>query len=77
MLNLFYSDPNKVNDDYLRDVRWRQMISNRLNYLDISDNLVMKDGLNSGRYDTWNSLFPLNSKRFGRYAESLDSNDYS
>lgn len=68
-------DPNKLNDEYLRDIRWRPMISNRLNYLDIGTDVVMKEGLNSIRYDVWNSLFPLNVRRVSRNSTLTNGND--
>lgn len=64
-----------MNDEYLRDFRWRSMANNRFNYLDIGDDLVMKEGLNSGRYDVWSSLFPLNTRRFGRNTTLLRDDD--
>lgn len=59
-------DPNKWTDEYLRDIRWRQMVSDRFNYLDIGEELVMKDGLNLERYDIWKALFPLPPRRRGK-----------
>lgn len=78
----FRSDPNKWTDEYLRDIRWRQMTSNRFNYLDIGEELVMKDGLNSERYDIWKALFPLPSRRRGKEVcvvgclDEIPDNDY-
>lgn len=51
------------------------MLVNRLNYLDIGDELVMKDGLNMGRYSVWNNLFPLTGRRGGRYSTMSDNDE--
>lgn len=64
---IYYSDPNKPSDEILKDVRWRPMLPNRLNYLDIgNDELVMKSRMFVDRYDKWTDLFPLPSRR-GKY----------
>lgn len=39
------------------------MTSNRFNYLDIDDDLVIKEQLNTDRYEIWKELFPINSRR--------------
>lgn len=70
----FCRDPNRYTDEYLRDVRWRQMLGSRFNYLDIGTDLVMKDGLNKARYDVWDSLFPISVRRWGRNDTLADSN---
>lgn len=51
------------------------MLVNRLNYLDIGDELVMKDDLNKGRYTVWNNLFPLTGRRGGRNSTASDNDD--
>lgn len=40
-------------------MRWDPMITNRLNYLSIQDQLEMRDNLFKGRYNIWETLFPL------------------
>lgn len=49
------------------------MSVNRFNYLDIGDEPVMKDGLNLARYDIWSSLFPINTRRWGRNGTDVES----
>lgn len=46
------------------------MSSNRFNYLDIGDELVMKEQLNMDRYEVWKELFPINSRRREKSGES-------
>lgn len=51
----------------MQDLRWRPMFPNRLNYLSIGNNeLVMKDQMFKERYDKWDELFPLPSRRLGK-----------
>lgn len=56
----------------MKDLRWRPVTSNRFNYLDIGDELVMKEQLNMDRYEVWKELFPINSRR----REKSDEADY-
>ncbi|XP_055906848.1 juvenile hormone esterase [Eupeodes corollae] len=56
----YKGDPNKSNDEYLRNVRWRPFSFKKENYLEIGDELIMKEGgLNLERYEVWKKLFPL------------------
>lgn len=34
-----------------------------MNYLDIGDELVVKENLNADRYSVWEKLFPINYRR--------------
>lgn len=34
-----------------------------MNYLDIGDELVVKESLNADRYSVWEKLFPVNYRR--------------
>lgn len=58
-----FRDPNRWNDDYLREVRWRPIYNNRMNYLEIGKELVMKENLNANRYAIWERIFPINYRR--------------
>lgn len=68
------SDPNKFTDEILQDLRWRPVFPNRFNYLSIgNDELVMKDHMFKERYDKWDELFPLPSRRRGKDDEIENS----
>ncbi|XP_026844879.1 venom carboxylesterase-6 [Drosophila persimilis] len=59
----YKGDPNKPTDAALRDVRWRPFSFKKRYYLDIGDELVLHENLNSERYEIWKRLFPLNWRR--------------
>lgn len=48
------------------------MSSNRFNYLDIGDELVIKDQLNAERYEIWRELFPISTRRRDGKSEVFD-----
>ncbi|KAJ6649255.1 Juvenile hormone esterase [Pseudolycoriella hygida] len=62
-------DPNRLNDEVIRDIRWRPMLPNRFNYLDIGEEYVMKDKLYLERYEIWDALFPLPNRRRAKEIE--------
>lgn len=68
-LPLFFScrDPNKASDKYLRDMRWRPFSYKKQYYLDIGDEMTMRSGLNTQRYELWKRLFPLNWRRQSKH----------
>lgn len=53
------SDPNNLNDAYLSDVSWRQSSGERFEYLQIGEDLQMKEFFYSERYEVWDRLFPV------------------
>ncbi|XP_011182807.1 juvenile hormone esterase [Zeugodacus cucurbitae] len=63
----YKGDPNKQSDDKLRDIRWRAFSFKRQHYLDIGDEIVLREGLNTRRYEVWKRLFPLNWKRQSKH----------
>lgn len=63
----FFSDPNKQSDEKLRDIRWRAFSFKRQHYLDIGEEIVLREGLNTHRYEVWKRLFPLNWKRQSKH----------
>ncbi|XP_067647504.1 juvenile hormone esterase [Eurosta solidaginis] len=63
----YKGDPNKQSDDKLRDIRWRAFSFKRQHYLDIGEEIVLREGLNMGRYEVWKRLFPLNWKRQSKH----------
>lgn len=60
--NNICSDPNRLNDEMIRDIRWRPMLPNRFNYLDMGEEYQMKDKLYLERYGIWDRLFPTTSR---------------
>lgn len=67
---LHFSDPNRLNDEVIRDIRWRPMLPNRFNYLDMGEEYQMKDKLYLERYRIWDELFPLPVRRRGKDMDS-------
>lgn len=61
--NICDRNPNCELDSYLNNVDWTPLQFDKSNYLDIGNDLVMKDGLNTDRYAFWDKLFPLNNTR--------------
>ncbi|BFF93859.1 venom carboxylesterase-6 [Drosophila madeirensis] len=59
----YKGDPNKPTDSALRDIRWRPFSFKKRYYLDIGDQLILHENLNSERYEIWKRLFPLNWRR--------------
>ncbi|EDW12231.1 juvenile hormone esterase [Drosophila mojavensis] len=59
----YKGDPNKPSDEKLRDIRWRPFSFKKRYYLDIGDELILREGLNAARYEIWKRLFPLNWRR--------------
>ncbi|XP_034666710.1 venom carboxylesterase-6 [Drosophila subobscura] len=59
----YKGDPNKPTDSALRDIRWRPFSFKKRYYLDIGDQLILHENLNSDRYEIWKRLFPLNWRR--------------
>ncbi|KAM7351885.1 juvenile hormone esterase [Cochliomyia hominivorax] len=59
----YKGDPNKPSDEQLRNIRWRPFSYKKQHYLDIGDEVVMRGGLNTERYELWKRLFPLNWRR--------------
>ncbi|XP_022222582.2 juvenile hormone esterase [Drosophila obscura] len=59
----YKGDPNKPTDAALRDIRWRPFSFKKRYYLDIGDELILQENLNSERYEIWKRLFPLNWRR--------------
>lgn len=57
------SDPNNPDDTYLSDVSWRQSSGERYEYLQIGEELQMKEFLYSERYEVWDRLFPVKPLR--------------
>lgn len=70
-----YSNPNNRSDEILRDMQWTRMQSSRLNYLNIGEQLEMRDGLYAERYNKWAELFPI-SDHIGA-KDSSDSSENS
>lgn len=57
----------KVNEPYFRNpndkkdchqTKWQPVSGNRFNYLNIGDQIEMKEGLFLERYNFWKKLFP-------------------
>ncbi|KAG4073007.1 hypothetical protein HA402_009426 [Bradysia odoriphaga] len=72
-------DPNRLNDEVIRDIRWRQMLPNRFNYLDMGEEYQMKDKMYAERYAIWDKLFPLPNRRRSKEMEKyipLNSNNF-
>lgn len=65
-IHFAFSDPNRLNDEVIRDIRWRPMLPNRYNYLDMGEEYQMKDKLYLERYEIWDDLFPLPNRRRGK-----------
>ncbi|XP_039966368.1 venom carboxylesterase-6 [Bactrocera tryoni] len=63
----YKGDPNKQSDEKLRDIRWRAFSFKRQHYLDIGEEIVLREGLNTHRYEVWKRLFPLNWKRQSKH----------
>ncbi|XP_018786077.1 PREDICTED: venom carboxylesterase-6 [Bactrocera latifrons] len=63
----YKGDPNKQSDEKLRDIRWRAFSFKRQHYLDIGEEIVLREGLNTQRYEVWKRLFPLNWKRQSKH----------
>ncbi|XP_073821173.1 juvenile hormone esterase [Musca autumnalis] len=63
----YKGDPNKPSDKYLGNIRWRPFSYKKQYYLDIGDELVMRGGLNTQRYELWKRLFPLNWRRQSKH----------
>ncbi|XP_036336478.1 venom carboxylesterase-6-like [Rhagoletis pomonella] len=63
----YKGDPNKQSDDKLRHIRWRAFSFKRQHYLDIGEEIVLREGLNMPRYEIWKRLFPLNWKRQSKH----------
>lgn len=58
---LTFRNPNNETDEYLKNVTWMSLESDKSNYLDIGNvDLKMKNGLYTERYALWEQLFPLN-----------------
>ncbi|CAD7085838.1 unnamed protein product [Hermetia illucens] len=53
------SDPNDPSDEYLRSTEWIPFDSDHERYLNIGENLEMKQHLQSDRFNVWDNLFPL------------------
>ncbi|XP_075152889.1 juvenile hormone esterase [Haematobia irritans] len=70
----YKGDPNKPSDKYLSNIRWRPFSFKKQYYLDIGDELIMRNGLNVERYDLWKRLFPLNWRRQSKH--DVNDNDY-
>lgn len=71
-----FRDPNRLNDEVIRDIRWRPMLPNRFNYLDMGDEYQMRDKLYLERYTIWNDLFPLPARRRGKDNETTLDIEY-
>ncbi|KAI8115166.1 Venom carboxylesterase-6 [Lucilia cuprina] len=72
----YKGDPNKPSDEQLRNMRWRPFSYKKQYYLDIGDELVMRGGLNTERYELWKRLFPLNWRRQSKNGAGNMINDY-
>ncbi|XP_013102237.2 juvenile hormone esterase [Stomoxys calcitrans] len=70
----YKGDPNKPSDKYLKNIRWRPFSYKKQYYLDIGDELTMRSGLNTQRYELWKRLFPLNWRRQSKHG--VDDIDY-
>lgn len=61
-------------------MRWKPLLTSRMNYLNIGDELQMKDGLFVERYNKWASLFPLPVVQLGsnkiQSESSSDSDEF-
>lgn len=53
-------DPNNSTDEYLEKVDWKPYSEICNEYLDIGDELLIKQNLHSERYKIWYNFFPLN-----------------
>lgn len=63
----YRGDPNKPNDDILKNLRWRPTYPNRMNYLSIgNDELEMKERMFEERFKVWDELFPFSIRRRGK-----------
>ncbi|XP_060661205.1 carboxylic ester hydrolase [Drosophila nasuta] len=60
---VYKGDPNKPTDLQLREIRWRPFSFKKRYYLDIGNEIVLHEGLNSERYELWKRLFPLSWRR--------------
>ena len=79
LFSYWLSDPNKPSDEQLRNIRWRPFSYKKQYYLDIGDEqLVMRGGLNTERYELWKKLFPLNWRRQSKHGINayITDNDY-
>lgn len=53
------SPNNKLPSSHVNDLNWTTYEKAKENYLDIGDELVMKDRLYLERYQVWESIFPM------------------
>lgn len=54
-----FSDPNDRTDEILQNLSWIPLNSNTMNYLNIGNELDMRDRLFAERFAKWEALFPL------------------
>ncbi|KAM8704476.1 hypothetical protein ACLKA7_008997 [Drosophila subpalustris] len=53
-------NPNNAADEYLSDLKWPRYNSKNPKYLEIDENLTVKNGkINEDRYRIWDKLFPI------------------
>ncbi|KAM8704478.1 hypothetical protein ACLKA7_008999 [Drosophila subpalustris] len=56
-------NPNNAADEYLSDLKWPRYNSKNPEYLEIDENLTVKNGnINEERYKIWDRLFPIPNK---------------
>ncbi|XP_055917775.1 venom carboxylesterase-6-like [Eupeodes corollae] len=65
-------NPNNPKDDYLKNMNWKPLDLKKENFLEIGDELVMKERLFLERFDIWKRLFPLEWKGLQCNGQSID-----
>lgn len=75
-LSLPFSDPNRDagGQEVLKGIRWRPKTFTRDTYLEIGNELVMKENLFTERFEVWKRLFPL-APRLTLYSKSIEEYD--
>lgn len=62
MWSNFAQTGQPVSQTLAKNITWEPYLPERVNYLDISEEPKMKEGLYPDRMQKWDSLFSLNSK---------------